>query len=225
MATTPTPLEDFLQPLKVDIPKVHRLAHSFSSTYTSLAAESQDQFLPTPVSDSVLRPTGSDKGRYVYQVDTQIAHYPSCSEKNACLCETKEDWLTNWQVSGNRLVSCPVKLVRLHLTADPVLDSGGTNLRVGFIELLGPADTSNHDEKKNATAKDGNVSRVRRLLEKSWPIGEILKKTSPDDLFGWIGKCMVEVIRDGWEAWPGELPDPVPMGLTFSFPMLYVAVS
>lgn len=66
---------------------------------------------------------------------------------------------------------------------------------------------------------------MRRLLDKSWPIGEMLKKTRGEDLFGWIGACMVEVIRDAWEAWPEELPDPVPMGLTFSFPMLSVCVS
>lgn len=63
MATTQTPLEDFLQPLSIDIPKAHSLARSFCATYTRLAAESQDQFLPTPVSDSVLRPTGNDEGR------------------------------------------------------------------------------------------------------------------------------------------------------------------
>jgi hypothetical protein len=63
MATTRTPLEDFLQPLNVDIPKVHNLARSFCTTYARLAAESHDQFLPTPVSDSVLRPTGNDEGR------------------------------------------------------------------------------------------------------------------------------------------------------------------
>jgi len=63
MATTRAPLEEFLQPLSVDIPRLHALARSFCATYTRLAIESEDQFLPTPVSDSVLRPTGSDKGR------------------------------------------------------------------------------------------------------------------------------------------------------------------
>jgi hexokinase len=103
-----------------------------------------------------------------------------------------------------------------------IFDSGGTNLRVGFIELLGPAGSSQADENENLHVQNGKLSRVRRLLEKSWPIGEMLKKTRGEDLFGWIGNCMVEVVSDAWEAWPGRLPDPIPMGLTFSFPMLFV---
>lgn len=51
----------------------------------------------------------------------------------------------------------------------------------------------------------------------------MLKKTRGEDLFGWIGDCMVEVVRDAWEEWPGQLTDPIPMGLTFSFPMLFVS--
>jgi hypothetical protein len=57
-------MDDFLRPLHVDIPKIHSLARSFYRTYTSLAAESQDQFLSTPISDSILRPSGDEKGRY-----------------------------------------------------------------------------------------------------------------------------------------------------------------
>jgi len=57
------PIEEFLEPLSIDVPKVHQLARSLCKTYLRLAAEAQDQFLPTPISDSVLRPRGDDKGR------------------------------------------------------------------------------------------------------------------------------------------------------------------
>jgi hexokinase len=115
--------------------------------------------------------------------------------------------------------------VRLHSIADPDLDSGGTNLRIGFIEIFDSAESSNPDHREDIHAQNGNVSRVRRVLEKKWSIGEVMKKAIGEDLFGWIGKCMVGVMRDASEAWPGQLLDPVPMGVTFSFPMMYVVVS
>lgn len=107
---------------------------------------------------------------------------------------------------------------------DLTLDSGGTNLRVGFIELLGPSGSPLGESSVVGTgnAQIGKLSRVRRLLEKSWPIAQLLKKTPPEDLFAWVGKCVAEVVRDGWKAWPGELPDQLPMGITFSFPMMFV---
>lgn len=61
---------------------------------------------------------------------------------------------------------------------------------------------------------------MRRLLEKSWPIEELLKKDKPEDFFAWIGKCVAEVVQDGCLEWPGVLPDEIPMGVTFSFPMM-----
>lgn len=63
MATSTDPLKEFLKPLYIDIPKIHHLAKSLCDTYTRLAAESLDQFLPTPISDSVLRPGGESHGR------------------------------------------------------------------------------------------------------------------------------------------------------------------
>jgi hexokinase len=112
-----------------------------------------------------------------------------------------------------------------HFKPDVTPGSGGTNLRVGFIELLGPTGSPLSDSKAagDEDAQSGIKLRVRRLLEKSWPIGERLKRTRAEDLFEWIGKCVVGVVRDGLEAWPGELPDPVPMGVTFSFPILFVS--
>jgi hexokinase len=104
-------------------------------------------------------------------------------------------------------------------------DSGGTNLRVGFIELLS-SDTKLPDQTLDKDWAEGNKSyarsRVQRLLEKVWPIGEQLKNDKAEDLFAWIGKCIAEVIQDGCLAWPGELPEIVPLGVTFSFPMMSV---
>jgi hypothetical protein len=62
-------LEHFLQPLHIDVQKWHALARSLCATFTRLAKESQDQFLPTPISDSVLRPEGDVEGRY------ELAHF------------------------------------------------------------------------------------------------------------------------------------------------------
>jgi hypothetical protein len=63
MATSAVTLEEFLEPLHIEIPKIHLLAKRFRDTFESLAAHSEDQFLPTPISDSILRPQRDDKGR------------------------------------------------------------------------------------------------------------------------------------------------------------------
>ncbi|KAL2070760.1 hypothetical protein VTL71DRAFT_13786 [Oculimacula yallundae] len=171
MATTRDPLDSsiFLAPLAIDVAKIRSLAHSLCSTFTSLAASSQEQFLPTPISESVLRPDTDGKGRYL------------------------------------------------------AIDIGGTNLRVGFIELLGTPDSS-HDATRNGESTHER-SRVRRHLEKSWPIGEQLKHNKASDLFAWIGKCIAEVVQNGCLAWPGDLPDEIPLGITFSFPMIQHTLS
>jgi hypothetical protein len=64
-AAGPSPsVEDFLQPLSIDLPKVVALAASLSKAYRRLAAESDNQFLPTPISDSTLSPSAAKGGRY-----------------------------------------------------------------------------------------------------------------------------------------------------------------
>ncbi|KAK0119744.1 hypothetical protein ONS95_011179 [Cadophora gregata] len=171
MATTRQSLDSssFLEPLSIDTAKIRSLARSLCSTFTSLAANSQEQFLPTPISDSVLRPEGDESGRYL------------------------------------------------------AIDIGGTNLRVGFIELLGPGETSTDATTRVDNA--GERSRVVRHLEKSWPIGEQLKHNKAEDLFGWIGACIAGVVQDGCHTWPGNLPDEIPLGITFSFPMVQHTLS
>lgn len=63
MATTRQSLSEFLIPLAIDVKKIHELAKSLSTTFISLAAESENQFLATPISDSILRTEGDDTGR------------------------------------------------------------------------------------------------------------------------------------------------------------------
>lgn len=60
---TSTTLEDFLKPLRVDVQKCHALARSLHRTYERLAKEAEDQFLPTPVSESILRPEKDAQGK------------------------------------------------------------------------------------------------------------------------------------------------------------------
>ncbi|KAI0159245.1 hexokinase-7 [Pestalotiopsis sp. NC0098] len=170
-------VEDFLRPLHMDVATVQQLSHEFHQTFRYLAAESQDQFLPTPITESILRPTaGSEKGKYL------------------------------------------------------AIDIGGTNLRVGFIELLGDdrdatrfsANGTNGDGHQNGHAES---PRLRRVLEKSWPILEHFKNEAEDALFAWIGTCIAEVVQDGRDHYGGFPDTPLPMGVTFSFPMVQRTLS
>jgi hexokinase len=63
-------------------------------------------------------------------------------------------------------------------------------------------------------------SRVTRTLEKSWPIGEQLKHEKAEDLFAWIGDRIAEVVEDGLRVYGETLPEELPLGVTFSFPMM-----
>ncbi|KAI0878905.1 major facilitator superfamily domain-containing protein [Hypoxylon argillaceum] len=170
--STPAPvaseLERFLEPLQIDVTKAHVLAHELYQAFQHLAAESLTQFLPTPISESILRPTGGrERGR------------------------------------------------------------GGTNLRVGFIELLGSdsAPTTNGVISNGHYSDHRTPSNLRRVLEKSWPIQETLKKENPDSLFAWIGSCIAEVVREGVEAFSLDRDSELPMGVTFSFPIVQNTLS
>ena len=61
MMTQHERLAAFLRPLHVDEALVHRLSHDFYSNFSELAANSLDQFLPTPISESLLRPVTSSQ--------------------------------------------------------------------------------------------------------------------------------------------------------------------
>ncbi|KAG9771084.1 hypothetical protein KCU88_g6447, partial [Aureobasidium melanogenum] len=113
------------------------------------------------------------------------------------------------------------------------IDVGGTNLRVAFIELLGdtPSDdrlpNANGAERSRETIRNAQRPRVRRTLEKAWPIGEHLKMDQTEDLFAWIGDCIAEVVGDQLASDMDKFPVPeeLPMGITFSFPMIQTEVS
>jgi hexokinase len=106
------------------------------------------------------------------------------------------------------------------------IDVGGTNLRVAFIELLGDAEERlaavSGADRSRETIRNAQRPRLRRTLEKAWPIGEHLKMDKTEDLFAWIGDCIAEVVGDHLSSETGKLsiPDELPMGITFSFPMM-----
>lgn len=59
-------LQQFLQPLQVDNHKIHTLSRLFYSNFRDLAINAHDQFLPTPISESILRPVSqTGRGRYL----------------------------------------------------------------------------------------------------------------------------------------------------------------
>lgn len=57
-------LDEFLSPLRIDDRTVLELSRDMSRTFTELSANSETQFLPTPISESLLRRVnGADRGR------------------------------------------------------------------------------------------------------------------------------------------------------------------
>ncbi|KAI0852632.1 hexokinase-7 [Daldinia vernicosa] len=169
IATMKSSVQDFLEPLSVDEAKAHALSLEFYRTFQNLSANSLNQFLPTPISESILRPTaGREKGRYL------------------------------------------------------AIDIGGTNLRVGFIELLGNEKVVNGGSTNGdlETSNGEPTSNIRRLLEKSWPISDVLKNENADSLFRWIGACIARVVREGCREFNLPRDQELPMGVTFSFPMV-----
>ncbi|KAF3767453.1 hypothetical protein M406DRAFT_69597 [Cryphonectria parasitica EP155] len=103
---------------------------------------------------------------------------------------------------------------------------GGTNLRVGFIELL-PEEARSHEGGvvNGSSAAGHHGSRLQRLLEQSWPIGEHLKNENPESLFSWIGQSIATVVRRAQEEWGFGPDSALPMGVTFSFPVVQTSVS
>lgn len=100
---------------------------------------------------------------------------------------------------------------------------GGTNLRVGFVELL--AENDGEIPANGTSAKSDEEPRLRRLLEQSWPIGEHLKNENADSLFSFIGKSVATVAEKACLEWGLDRSDELPMGVTFSFPMVQKSVS
>lgn len=137
------------------------LARRFSENYKSLAQNSTEHFLTTPVT---ALPTGKEQGKFL------------------------------------------------------AIDVGGSNLRVGFVELTGDSATADHGERQ---VEDAASTRIKRSHDKSWPIGDHLKMDQPEDLFNWIGDCMAEMIRQAIDDHSIPAEDDILLGVTFSFPMAY----
>ncbi|KAJ5610931.1 hypothetical protein N7510_007650 [Penicillium lagena] len=163
-------LDDMLTPLVLEEARLYKLARRFSTTYRQLALTSDQQFLPTPVTQL---PTGQESGRYL------------------------------------------------------ALDVGGSNLRVAFIELLGEAAESevrstDASERSQDTIRKAQRQRVKRTLERAWPIQEHLKMDKAEDLFAWIGDCIAEVVAESLssDATKKDIPEELDLGITFSFPIL-----
>lgn len=100
------------------------------------------------------------------------------------------------------------------------IDVGGTNLRVGFIELLGDLDDTVDGEEN----KENVFKKVKRSHDRNWPIGDHLKMDKAEDLFGWIGNCIAEVVRAATTA-DFNIGSEVLLGITFSFPMAQTRLS
>ena len=115
------------------------------------------------------------------------------------------------------------------------IDLGGTNLRVGFVELLGSyqdgATTGMSGSSSGAPLASkghGLAPPVRPSHERSWPIGEHLKMDRAEDLFDWLGDCVAEVVKASVseELSLGiRVSREITMGITFSFPMMYVSLN
>ncbi|QMW28818.1 hexokinase family protein [Aspergillus flavus] len=78
---------------------------------------------------------------------------------------------------------------------------GLSYLRVAFIDLL------------------GDQQRVRRTLEKAWPIEEHLRRDRAPDLFTFIGDCIADVVRDSLNSPSEEVPRELTTGISFCFPI------
>ncbi|KAL2878938.1 hypothetical protein SGCOL_005636 [Colletotrichum sp. CLE4] len=175
-------LQQFLQPLQVDTRKIHTLSSHFFSNFRDLALYADDQFLSTPISESILRHV-SRKGH------------------------------------------------RRHLA----IDIGGTNLRVGLVELqpeeeINANKTSSSPSKPNGTASSSSSpTSTLYLKEEAWPIDDGVKadaKGDPQLLFDWIGIRIASVVRNARKE--SLLPDddePIPLGITFSFPMIQRSIA
>ncbi len=65
---------------------------------------------------------------------------------------------------------------------------------------------------------NGQRAATQRLLEHSWPIQDSLKNQNSESLFDWIGDRVAQVVRKGCDAFSLPPSEPIPMGVTFSFP-------
>lgn len=122
------------------------------------------------------------------------------------LCRTYQDLALN---STDQFLATPINVLPTGSEKGTVLaiDIGGTNLRVGFVDLLG-------------------ASKITRSYDLSWPIGNHFKMEKAEDLFAWIGDCIAEVVKNCLVTrtlqghGPKPLGDVIPLGIAWSFPLM-----
>ncbi|KAH8692277.1 putative hexokinase [Talaromyces proteolyticus] len=98
-------------------------------------------------------------------------------------------------------------------------------LHVGFIELLGEPDSNHRYAGSSNGGRRRPDERVRRTLEKAWPIEERLKMGHAADFFSWIGNCIAEVVQDSLRNESdidndGGVVRELVTGISFCFPIM-----
>lgn len=112
------------------------------------------------------------------------------------------------------------------------LDLGGTNLRVGVVELFGedlPSEDSSYDSEEIEEDGSAGGGRLRISTQGSWSIPEYLKSGSAEQLFIWVSERIVDVVSGYLDAVDEAtreetLTEGMELGITFSFPMEYGAL-
>jgi len=111
------------------------------------------------------------------------------------------------------------------------LDLGGSNLRVGVVELFGEDSGSPGSVSPSSLVTEPDLGlevptapRFRIAPSSAWAIPDYLKSMQAEALFDWVGECIASVIRTYLsqcsEGVAGEIiHDGLPLGVTFSFPM------
>lgn len=214
-------------------------------------SQDQDQEPETDLNDDHEQPPSNDQSAHDSAVDAFLRPLqPDDATLYRLACSFSDIYRDLARTSDQQFLPTPVtSLPSGHETGRYLaIDVGGSNLRVAFIELLGDAADDSSDNgatmgtadraasgrqrragdganRSNDTLRKARRQRVRRTLEKTWPIGEHLKMDKAEDLFAWIGDCIAEVVADSLTAdvAADTIPPELEMGITFSFPMMYVS--
>lgn len=109
------------------------------------------------------------------------------------------------------------------------LDLGGTNLRVGVVELFGedpPSENGSYDEEDVEEDESAGGGRLRITTQGSWNIPEHLKSDTAERYFAWVAEKMGDVVSGYLDAVgpvvrEATLAEGMEVGIAFSFPMEY----
>lgn len=109
------------------------------------------------------------------------------------------------------------------------LDLGGTNLRVGIVELFGedpPSENGSYDEEDVEEDESAGGGRLKITTQGSWNIPEYLKSSTAERYFAWVAEKMGDVVSGyldavGTATREATLAQGMEVGIAFSFPMEY----